>query len=178
MEISVSMFTNNEINSLNIIIDSNGDYNNFIKSEVFGASKSTKCLTCKESHNRCYGHWGRVLLPSPIVRPAFMSIVNSIISKLCLHCGIKILITSVEEDILSSNYILSSVTSHKYVTLINTLSKTYKSVSNSKCKCCGSLPHKFRLTSEMTLLFFMGIADQLYRHHPYFWGCDHKQWWP
>lgn len=150
MEVSVSVFSNNDINSLNIVVDPNGDYNNFIKSEAFGASRSTKCLTCKESYNTCYGHWGRIALPSPIVRPAFVTMLNSIISKLCLHCGLKIPISTIEDEILSSNYILSSVRTTKYRTLLRSLQKTYSSISSGKCRCCGSPAHKFRLISDGT----------------------------
>ena len=142
MELSISVWSNQYINSLSPI-----EYtvsNNIIKSEVFGATKSNKCLTCKQTLDVCQGHWGRIELPEPIVRPSFKTIINTILGKLCLHCGIKIHITKEEFKILSSTYPFTSIQTREYIQLVARLKKS--SDATTKCRRCGTVPHKLKIT--------------------------------
>ena len=128
-----------------IPVNVNTDYNSLIKSETFGAITSKKCLTCAQYNDKCYGHWGRIVLSTPIVKPAFIRYLNTILPKLCLHCGIKIPIKPKDEEILSQHHFLDNNSSKNYKSLIRSL-KSYND-NTSTCKRCNTPPHKYKLTT-------------------------------
>lgn len=141
MELSIALWSNNDINQLQSI-DLSGQ-SSVMKSNIFGATKSEKCSTCHQTTDVCQGHWRKLVLPEPIARPSCISLLNGIISKLCLHCGIKISISQQDYDVLSSAYPLSNFQTKTYQEVVARLRS--QSDSATKCKRCGTASHKMKL---------------------------------
>ena len=47
---------------------------------------SVLCPTCGEDAHRCVGHFGRIILHSPVVHPLFYKRVTSFLNCFCLKC--------------------------------------------------------------------------------------------
>ena len=51
------------------------------------AVSNKPCETCGNNHHNCPGHFGRILLPHPIVNPLFVGLLVSVLQTLCVHCN-------------------------------------------------------------------------------------------
>lgn len=139
----ISIWPNYNIESLESLNLSNGQIT--VKSNIFGATKDSKCQTCFLPFGACQGHWRKLELPQPIVRPSFTAMLNTLISKLCLHCGLKIPVTEEQEKILQSHYPFIAIQTKEYINVVRSIRTS--SDNATKCKKCGTAPHKLKLSN-------------------------------
>ena len=129
--ISFTPLTNEEISCLPITIDYNSDFARLIKSEAFGAVDD-KCLTCHNYEVKCQGHWGKVSISTPLIKPAFKTYIENVIGNFCFHCGLKIQITDEENNELLDK------TSKNRIQVINNLRSRLKTIRYTQCGNCSS----------------------------------------
>lgn len=139
----VSVWRNSDINALPLASSNE----TLIKGETYGATPHHKCLTCNQGVKNCHGHWYRMNLPFPVVRPAFDLIINNILPRLCLHCGIKVKISPADLNVLITSYTLHNYQSEKYVSVVTRLRK--ENTSATKCKVCDSAPHGIKYINNI-----------------------------
>lgn len=44
------------------------------------------CQTCNEYHHNCPGHFGRIVLPHPVVNPLFVTLLVNVLQTVCMNC--------------------------------------------------------------------------------------------
>lgn len=139
--VSYNLISNSDVSLNPINIDPNSDYDSLIKSQIFGASTG-RCLTCSSYETHCNGHWGKVQLNVPIIKPAFIKFIEELCSGLCIHCGLKILITP------EINKILVSPGSKEYSKTVRYLREVVETHRHDKCSNCGSHSLKISYNKE------------------------------
>jgi hypothetical protein len=52
-----------------------------------GADRNQACETCSQFHNNCPGHFGRIVLPHPVINPLFVNLLANVLQTMCLNCN-------------------------------------------------------------------------------------------
>ena len=114
--------------------------------ERLGVTENNECHTCRETSQRCPGHFGHIALAEPVFHTGFITYLKTILSCICIRCH-KLLVHKNEDEIAR---LIKNKHGKQRFDEIRALVKRV-----NICNSCGAPAHKIRKENKYSNILLL-----------------------